>query len=82
MFLDNGPVDFALQEWIDCRDFYLQTSQKPGLPENLVFACRHRARFAAENIRRVTREIEGWEVAWDLPAYENEMFKKRDEANE
>jgi hypothetical protein len=80
MFLDNGPIDFTLQEWIDCRDFYLQTSQKPGLEENVVFACRHRARFAAENIRRVSREIEALNAQWAV--FENELYKKRDKANE
>ena len=57
MFLDAKDVDFTLEQWEQSRDFYLKVSQEPGLEENLVFACRRRARFAAENVRRVTREI-------------------------
>ena len=70
MFLDSPDVDFTLQEWLDCRNFYLQTSRQPGLAEDLVFACRHRARFAAENIRRTVREIENLELQAAMPEYE------------
>jgi len=70
MFLDQPDIDFTLQEWENCRDFYLGVSREPGLPENLVFACRKRARFAAENVRRVTREIENLEFLWALPEIE------------
>ena len=70
MFLDQPDIDFTLEEWIDCRNFYLQVSYDPYLPENLVFACRHRARFAAENVRRSMREIEQLELLWASPEYE------------
>jgi len=70
MFLDVKDVDFTLEEWEDCRDFYLGVSREPGLPENLQFACRLRARFAAENVRRVTREIENLELQAVLPVKE------------
>ena len=66
MFLDKQDIDFTLEDWQRCRNFYLAVSREPGLPENLQFACIHRARFAAENVRRVTREIENLELLWSF----------------
>jgi hypothetical protein len=70
MFLDQPDIDFTLQEWEDCRNFYLKVSQAPGLPEDLAIACRKRARFAAENVRQISREIENLELLWALPEIE------------
>lgn len=58
MFLDQPDIDFTLEQWIDCRNFYLQASKELGMPENVRFACRNRWRFAAENVRRTVREID------------------------
>ena len=69
MFLDEPDRDFTLEEWEDCRNFYLRSSQQPGMEENLVFACRERARYAAENVRRSTREIEILNAQWHEPAF-------------
>jgi hypothetical protein len=57
MFLNQPEPDFTLEEWEACRDFYLFASRDPFLPENIRFACKLRARYAAENVRRVTCEI-------------------------
>ena len=79
MFLDdpNPEHSFTLESWNNCMAFYLAVSQEPDIEEALRWACKHRARYAAENVRRVVREIEDWEFAWDLPAYENDYLKIR-----
>jgi hypothetical protein len=69
MFLDQPEIDFTLEQWQDCRDFYLRTSQESGLPEQLMFSCRGRARFAAENIRRSVREIDKLNDEFYEPAF-------------
>jgi hypothetical protein len=66
MFLDQPDIDFTLEQWCACRDFYLGASYDPLMPENIVFACRLRARFAAENVRRSVREIEDLELLWEF----------------
>ena len=70
MFIDNQDTDFTLEQWIACRDFYLFVSRDPRLPENVQWACKYLARFAAENVRRITRDIEGLELLWALPEHE------------
>jgi hypothetical protein len=70
MFLDNQDIDFTLEQWIACRDFYLFVSRDPRLPENVQWVCKHRARFAAENVRRVSREIEELELQAAMPEHE------------
>jgi hypothetical protein len=66
MFLNQPDPDFTLEEWEACRDFYLFASRDPFLPENIRFACKHRARLAAENVRRTTREIMELEYLWEF----------------
>lgn len=71
MIFPNQPdIDLTLEQWEASRDFYLRASFDHLLPENVIFACRLRARFAAENVRRTLREIEDLELLWALPEYE------------
>jgi hypothetical protein len=69
MFYEQPELDFTMEEWQNCRDFYLKVSQERGLPENLVWASRGRARFAAENVRRAVREIDKLNDEFYMPAF-------------
>jgi hypothetical protein len=69
MFLDQPEIDFTLEQWQDCRDFYLRASQEPGMEDELMFSCRGRARFASENIRRTVREIDELNDQFYSPAF-------------
>jgi hypothetical protein len=70
MFKGDPNPDLTLEEWQDCRNYYVRASYDHLLPENVIFACRIRARYAAENVRRSMREIEDLELLWALPEYE------------
>jgi hypothetical protein len=64
MFLDQPAPDYSLEQWESCRDFYLLASRDKLLPENVLFACRSRARIAAGKVRQALREIEDLELLW------------------